>query len=80
MDDIIKFLKKRTAEERKRLFEAMALVKQKGRLTPKSVALKGMPGWYRIRSGTFRVIFMDINDEVTIKKLSRRSEKTYKRI
>jgi mRNA interferase RelE/StbE len=82
MDKIEKFLRSLTAKEQEAMLLLMQQLKKNPYAVPGIVPLSGMKGWYRVRMGRYRLLFTidSKTHEVGIKRITRRSEKTYKNL
>ena len=80
MDEVVKFLRKCTAAERDMLIRLIREVKKSGRNTKNVIPLQGKSGWYRVRAGVFRIIFTQEQGVITIMRVTRRNENTYRKL
>ncbi len=80
MDKIEKFLRSLALKEQEALLLMMEQLKNDYTKIPGITSLKGMKGWFRVRLGSYRIIFcIDPKTKNTeIKRVTRRNEKTYK--
>ncbi len=82
MNEIDKFLRTLSSKELEAILLVIQEIKRDYRSVPGVKALQGMKGWFRIRMGRYRIIFkVDSKTKQTeIRKVTRRNEKTYKRL
>ena len=80
MDQIEKILASMSEKEQEAMLLLMQQVKQDYRKIPGVKALQGMKRWFRIRMRQYRIIFfIDPKTKTAeIRRISRRSESTYK--
>jgi mRNA-degrading endonuclease RelE of RelBE toxin-antitoxin system len=82
MDKIAKILRSLSSKEREAMFLLMEQLKRDYQKVPGIKALSGMKGWFRVRMGQYRIIFV-VNSKtkaVEIRRITRRNEDTYKRL
>lgn len=80
MDEIQKILQRLSPKEREAMELLMQQVKRDYRSVPGVKALQGMHGWFRVRMGRYRIIFL-VNPEtgkVEIRRITKKNERTYK--
>ncbi|OGJ46908.1 hypothetical protein A2229_02830 [Candidatus Peregrinibacteria bacterium RIFOXYA2_FULL_33_7] len=80
MDKLTKFLKKRTKAEQKLLILTMKLIIAKNLTNLDVKKLKGEKTLFRVRIGSFRIIFNCLKDENKIMKINKRDDQTYKNL
>ncbi len=82
MDEIEKILRRLTPKEQEAMLLLMQQLKMDYRKIPGIQPLQGMKGWFRIRMGNYRIIITidQAAHTAEIKRVSRRNEKTYKRL
>ena len=82
MDKIQKILNALSAKEHEAMILLMHQIKSDFRKIPGLKPLKGMKGWYRVRLGQYRIIFVidSKTKEVEFKRISRRNENTYRHL
>jgi|GEM_PF-463154 len=95
MDKIEKLLRKLSAKEQEAMLLLMQQIKHDFRKIPGIEALRGLKGWFRVRVGHYRIIFMvhpatkDPTSphntglrgaRVEIRRITRRNEATYKHL
>lgn len=77
MDKILKFLQKRTSNERQRLMEAVERISCHDLKGLDIKKLKGDDSFFRVRIGNFRIIFERIENENFIRSIAKRDDRTY---
>ncbi len=82
MDKIEKFLRTLSPKEQEALLLILQQLMQDPSKVPGIVALAGLKGMFRVRMGRYRLVFsIDSNTKaVTIVRVARRNENTYKRL
>jgi mRNA-degrading endonuclease RelE of RelBE toxin-antitoxin system len=82
MDEIEKFLRRLSAKEQEAMLLLLQQLKKDYRKIPGTKALIGMKGWFRVRLGSYRIIFTanPQTQNIEIRRITRRNEKTYKRL
>ena len=82
MDKLQKTLQALSSKEREAMLLLVEQLKRDHRLVPGVKALQGVKGWFRVRLGQYRIIFTadPKTKGIEIKRISRRNEKTYKRL
>lgn len=82
MDKIQKLLAALSPKEHEAMILLMQQIQTDFRKIPGLKALKGMKGWYRVRFGQYRIIFLvdSQTKEIEIKRISRRNENTYRHL
>lgn len=82
MDEIQKLLRKLTAKEQLAMLLLMEQIKIDYRKIPGIQALQGLKGWFRVRMGSYRIIFTvdPKTHHAEIMRVTRRNEKSYKRL
>lgn len=80
MDEIEKLLRALNAKEHEAMLLLMEQIKADYRKIPGVQPLKGMRGWFRVRMGSYRILFVidPKTKEAEIRRVTRRNEKTYK--
>ncbi len=79
MDKILKLLKTLSPKEREATLLLMEQLKHDYTRIPGVKALSGMKGWFRVRMGHYRIIFVvHPGKNVEIVRVTRRNERTYK--
>ena len=78
MDEITKFLKKRTAKERQILLEAVRSITENKLADLDLTKIKGEKNVFRIRIGKFRINFKKEKNDNFITKIDKRDEQTYR--
>ena len=78
MDKIRKVLQKFTQKERERIKEILEKINQGKSKSLDIRKLKGHNDIFRIRKGNFRIIYRQIDKQIFILTIERRTEKTYK--
>lgn len=79
MDKIEKFLRSLSPKELEAVLFLQEQIKCDHRKVPGVKALSGMKGWFRVRMGNMRLIFVvDADQHAEIKRITWRNEKTYK--
>jgi len=80
MDKIEKLLWVLSSIEREAMLLLMEQLQKNYRKVPGLRALHGMKGWFRVRMGSYRIIFTvdPESNEVEIRRVTRRNEETYK--
>lgn len=79
MDKIDKFLRRLSADELHRVEGAITDVLSKNLNTYDHKRLRGYHDIYRVRIGTIRVIYRQLEKDIETLEISRGSEKTYKK-
>lgn len=82
MNEIDKILRKLTPKEREAMVLLMKQLQSDYRKIPGIQSLQGTKGLFRIRMGNYRIIFIvnQTTGAAEIRRISRRNEKTYKRL
>ncbi|MFH0769970.1 MAG: hypothetical protein V1926_01185 [Candidatus Peregrinibacteria bacterium] len=82
MDKIKKILRVLSPIEREATLLLMGQILHDYRKVPGIKALQGMKGWFRVRMGAYRIIFVvdPKTKSVEIRRMTRRNEGTYKRL
>ena len=82
MDKIEKLLRQFSAKEREAMLLLMQQIKHDHRKIPGVKQLKGKDGWYRVRIGRYRIVFVvdPRTKRVEIRRVTKRDEDTYKRL
>lgn len=82
MDEIEKILRSLNPKEKEAMLLLMQQIKRDYRKIPRIQALQGMKGWFRVRMGRYRIIFVVDPDtkKTEIRRITRRNENTYKRL
>ncbi len=80
MEQIQKQWRKISAKERAKIREIFQKIKNKDFRDLNRKKLKGYEHIYRVRVGNYRVIYFDNGEEILLKYLKRRDERTYKEI
>lgn len=82
MDDIEKILRTMSPKEQEAVLLLMEQAKMDYRKIPGVKALQGMKGWFRIRMGRYRIVFLvdPKTKKVEIRRVTKRNEKTYKNL
>jgi len=78
MDKIKKALQKFTQKERERVKEILERINQGKTKSLDIKKLKGHNDIFRVRKGNLRIIYRQINKQIFILSIKRRTEKTYK--
>jgi len=80
MDKNQKFLKRLSDKEFREVENVLRkiLIRDTTKLDIKK--LSGYRDIYRVRTGSIRIIFLDTGDDTEILEISRRSEKTYRKL
>lgn len=80
MNRIEKFLRSISRKDRDAILLLIDLLERDPSKVPGIVALTGMQRFYRVRLGSYRIIFFrdPKTKKVETKRISRRNEKTYK--
>ena len=82
MDKIEKLLRRLSSKEQEAMLLLMQQIKRDYRKIPGIQALQGMKGWFRFRMGQYQILFtVDTKTKIVeIRRITRRNEKTYKRL
>lgn len=82
MDKIEKLLRVLSSTEREAMLLLMEQLQKDYRKVPGLKALHGMKGWFCVRMGSYRIMFTvdPKSKKVEIRRVTRRNEKTYKRL
>lgn len=82
MDEITKILRSLKPKEQEAMLLLMEQIKHDYRKIPGIKALQGMKGWFRIRMGSYRIIFVidPKTKKAEIRRITRRNEKAYKNL
>ena len=80
MEQIQKQWKKISAKERAKIREIFQKLKNRDFVDLNRKKLKGYENIYRVRAGNYRIIYFDDGEEMLLKYLKRRDERTYKEI
>lgn len=78
MDHIEKFLRKLRKKEYGAMLLIMMQLRNDFRKVPHVKALSGKKGWYRIRVGRYRIIFIVEEGKVEIRRITKRDDNTYR--
>ena len=78
MDQIQKQWRKLSGKDRAQIRTAMHLLQARAFEKLDRKKLKGYQYIYRIRVGNYRLIYFDNEEEILLKYLKKRNEKTYK--
>jgi len=78
MDKIDKFLAKLNRNESIKVIDAIADILSRKTSHYDLKKLKGYNDVYRIRIGTIRIIYKQLEDDIEVLDVGRRNEKTYK--
>ncbi len=76
MDKLQKLFRRIPRQDRLRLEDALSRL-YLGKSTDEKQKLKGFDHIYRIRVGSYRVIFYDDGTDIILKAIKRRNEATY---
>lgn len=79
MDKIDKFLNRLSKQESSKVLKAISDILSFRTDNYDLKKLKGYTDVYRIRVGTVRIIFRQLDDDIEILDVGRRSEKTYRK-
>jgi len=80
MEQIQKQWKKISAKERAKIREIFQKLKNRDFTDLNRKKLKGYEHIYRVRVGNYRIIYFDNGEEILLKYLKKRNERTYKEI
>ncbi len=80
MEQIQKQWKKISVKERTKIREIFKKLKNRDFADLNRKKLKGYEHIYRVRVGNHRIIYFDNGEEILLKYLKRRDERTYKEI
>ena len=71
-----------SSKEQEAMKLLMEQLKHDYRKVPGVKALQGMKGWFRVRLGQYRILFVvdSKTKNAEIKRITRRNENTYKRL
>ncbi len=80
MNKIEKFLRSISRKDRDAIVLLIGLIERDPAKVPGIIALTGLTDYYRVRLGSYRIIFFrdPITKKVETKRITRRNEKTYK--
>jgi len=78
MDKIAKFLKKLSQKDLEIVNKTIKQLLSGGVEKLSIKKLKGFEDVYRVRVRDIRIIYRQVNDDVTLIEISKRSEKTYR--
>jgi len=82
VDKIEKLLRLLSGKEQEAMLLLMQQVKRDYRSIPGVKPLRGMKGWFRIRLGQYRIIFVvdPKTKKAEVRRVTRRNEDTYKNL
>ncbi len=80
MDQIQKQWSKLSEKDRKKIREALKKIKKRDFENLNRKKLKGYDHIFRVRVGNYRLIYFDDGEEILLKYLKKRNEKTYREI
>ena len=78
MDRVAKLLRKVSVKDRKKLLLALKQLQQRNFKGLNRKKLKGYDCIYRIRIGNYRIIYFDDGQELLVKHLKQRNERSYR--
>jgi mRNA-degrading endonuclease RelE of RelBE toxin-antitoxin system len=80
MEQIQKQWKKIPAKDQAKIREIFKKLKNRDFTDLNRKKLKGYEYIYRVRAGNYRIIYFDNGEEILLKYIKRRNERTYKEI
>jgi len=80
MDQIAKILRKAKTADREKLLLVLRALRARDFSNLKRKKLKGYEHIYRVRVGNYRVIYFDDGEDLIVKHVKQRNERTYREL